>query len=60
MLATRVICKGLMNIGLIKGMIIYTVINRKGSFDELMKHHVTAVFFPHGLGHMLGIDGNKS
>lgn len=28
----------------------------KGSIDEMMKHRVSAVFFPHGLGHFLGID----
>jgi Xaa-Pro dipeptidase len=46
-LATRIICQGLMNAGILVG-----------SEEELLKHHIPAVFFPHGLGHMLGIDGN--
>lgn len=27
-----------------------------GHIDEMMEHRVSAVFFPHGLGHFLGID----
>ena len=46
-LANRVICEGLVKAGIIVGDV-----------DELIKHHVPALFFPHGLGHMLGLDGN--
>jgi Xaa-Pro dipeptidase len=28
----------------------------KGSIDELLKHHMGAIFFPHGLGHLIGLD----
>ena len=27
-----------------------------GSVDELMQHHLGAVFMPHGLGHLLGMN----
>ena len=27
-----------------------------GSIDDLLKHHIGALFMPHGLGHFLGID----
>jgi Xaa-Pro dipeptidase len=44
-LANRVICQELKRHGLLKGEV-----------DEMMKHHVGALFMPHGLGHFLGID----
>lgn len=44
-LACEVICDGLMIAKL-------TI----GSKAELMKHHIPSLFFPHGLGHMLGLD----
>jgi len=44
-LAERVICEGLLKHGFIQG-----------SIDDLLKHHVPALFFPHGLGHVLGLD----
>lgn len=28
----------------------------KGDIDEMVKVHLGAVFFPHGLGHFMGID----
>ncbi|RKP23540.1 peptidase M24, structural domain-containing protein [Syncephalis pseudoplumigaleata] len=28
----------------------------KGSIDELHQHHMGAIFFPHGLGHSIGLD----
>lgn len=28
----------------------------KGDVDEMVKVHLGAVFFPHGLGHFMGID----
>lgn len=28
----------------------------RGDVDEMMKVHMGAVFMPHGLGHLLGID----
>lgn len=28
----------------------------RGDVDEMMKVHLGAVFMPHGLGHLLGID----
>lgn len=27
-----------------------------GDLDEMMQHRISAIFFPHGLGHFLGID----
>ncbi|KAJ3089544.1 hypothetical protein HK102_006137 [Quaeritorhiza haematococci] len=44
-LATRVICEGLQKAGILRG-----------STEELLKHHLPALFFPHGLGHLIGID----
>ncbi len=43
--AARAIITGLRNIGLVKG-----------DPDELMEKNVFALFFPHGLGHFLGLD----
>lgn len=45
MLAARVIAQGLKDAGLMKGNI-----------DEAVKQGAHAMFFPHGLGHMLGMD----
>ncbi|TPX30713.1 hypothetical protein SeMB42_g07875 [Synchytrium endobioticum] len=42
-LANRVICEGLQKCGILKG-----------STDELIENFVPVVFFPHGLGHLLG------
>jgi len=44
-LAERVICEGLLKHGFIQGTV-----------DELLANHIPALFFPHGLGHMLGLD----
>lgn len=44
-LADRVILEDLSKHGLVRG-----------SIEELMEHRISAVFFPHGLGHFLGID----
>jgi hypothetical protein len=46
-LTARVICQGLLDAGIIVG-----------PMDELLKNHIPALFFPHGLGHLIGIDGN--
>lgn len=43
--AARVIANGLKNIGLMKGNV-----------DEAVAQGAHALFFPHGLGHMLGLD----
>lgn len=43
--AARVIAAGLKDLGLIKGDV-----------DEAVKNGAHALFFPHGLGHMLGLD----
>ncbi|KAJ3417489.1 hypothetical protein HDV05_003353 [Chytridiales sp. JEL 0842] len=44
-LAERVACEGLLKAKIIKG-----------TTEELLKNHIPALFFPHGLGHLLGID----
>jgi len=44
-LANRVICEEFKRHGLLKGDV-----------SDMMKHHIGAVFMPHGLGHFLGID----
>jgi len=44
-LANRVICERFKSHGLLKGDV-----------DDMMNHHIGALFFPHGLGHLLGID----
>lgn len=41
----RVMAEGLKNLGLMKG-----------DLDEAVNHGAQALFFPHGLGHMLGLD----
>lgn len=44
-LAEKVILNGLISAGIVHG-----------EYHELMKHHVAALFFPHGLGHLIGLD----
>jgi len=44
-LAARTICEGLLKYNFIQGNV-----------DELIANHIPALFFPHGLGHMLGLD----
>jgi len=44
-LATEIICEQLKKHGFLKGDV-----------QEMMKNHIGALFFPHGLGHFLGID----
>jgi len=44
-LADKVICKELLRYGYLQGDV-----------DEMMKHFIASLFFPHGLGHLLGID----
>ncbi|KAJ3188075.1 hypothetical protein HK101_009231 [Irineochytrium annulatum] len=44
-LAESVTCDGLLKAGIVKG-----------SKEELLKNHIPALFFPHGLGHLIGID----
>lgn len=43
-MAERTITKHLFNAGLIKG-----------SMEDLIKNNICRLFFPHGLGHMLGL-----
>eukprot|EP01087_Luapelamoeba_hula_P004108 TRINITY_DN14067_c0_g1_i1.p1 TRINITY_DN14067_c0_g1~~TRINITY_DN14067_c0_g1_i1.p1 ORF type:complete len:494 (+),score=81.22 TRINITY_DN14067_c0_g1_i1:60-1541(+) len=45
MLAYRVICENLKAAGILKGDV-----------DEMLANHIPALFMPHGLGHLLGID----
>jgi Xaa-Pro dipeptidase len=42
-LAENTILKGLLNSGLVRG-----------SENELRENHIAALFFPHGLGHLIG------
>jgi Xaa-Pro dipeptidase len=44
-LAERVIAEHLLEIGLLRG-----------SLDELIANHLPALFMPHGLGHLMGLD----
>ncbi|KAJ3113610.1 hypothetical protein HDU96_003141 [Phlyctochytrium bullatum] len=44
-LAEKVALDGLLEAGIVKG-----------EKEVLLKHHVPALFFPHGLGHLIGID----
>jgi len=44
-LAAKVICEGMKSLGLIKG-----------NSDDAHQEGVYSLFFPHGLGHMLGLD----
>ena len=44
-LAERVVAERLRDIGILKG-----------SLDELLAKHVPALFMPHGLGHLMGLD----
>jgi Xaa-Pro dipeptidase len=44
--AHKVAIKGLLDIGLLKG----------GTVDEIFKNRTSVAFFPHGLGHYLGMD----
>ncbi|KAJ3311644.1 hypothetical protein HDV04_003908 [Boothiomyces sp. JEL0838] len=44
-LAENVILDGLLKAGIVKG-----------DLNELKQNHIAALFFPHGLGHLLGID----
>lgn len=43
--ACRIILHGLKDIGIVKGDV-----------DEMMENNIFALFFPHGLGHFLGLD----
>src|SRR5947208_2853605 len=44
-LAEKVILFGLVQAGIIHG-----------TEDQLLENHIPALFFPHGLGHLIGID----
>ena len=44
-LSVRIVAERLRDIGIIKG-----------SVDELLAHHIPALFMPHGLGHLMGLD----
>jgi Xaa-Pro dipeptidase len=46
LLAHKVAISGLLELGILKG----------GSQDEILKARTSAAFFPHGLGHYLGLD----
>lgn len=39
---------------ILQGLVKAQIVN--GPLDELVKHHISALFFPHGLGHLIGID----
>jgi Xaa-Pro dipeptidase len=45
LLASRTMMEGLKDIGIVKG-----------SVDDMMEENIFALFFPHGLGHFLGLD----
>ncbi len=45
MLASRTMMEGLIKLDIIRG-----------SIDEIMEENIFALFFPHGLGHFLGLD----
>jgi Xaa-Pro dipeptidase len=45
LMTTRVMMEGLIDAGFLKG-----------SVDEIMEKNIFALFFPHGLGHFLGLD----
>lgn len=45
MMAARTMMQGLLDMGVVKG-----------ALDDLMEANVFALFFPHGLGHFLGLD----
>lgn len=45
LMTTRVMMEGLVEAGFLKG-----------SVDEIMEKNIFALFFPHGLGHFLGLD----
>ena len=44
-LAERVILDGLIRAGIVHG-----------DYEEMIKSHISALFFPHGLGHLIGLD----
>eukprot|EP01080_Neovahlkampfia_damariscottae_P001529 gene1529-12655_t len=44
-LAEKIICEGLIDLDFIKG-----------EYDELIENDIPSLFFPHGLGHFMGID----
>ncbi|ORX95336.1 hypothetical protein K493DRAFT_282905 [Basidiobolus meristosporus CBS 931.73] len=44
-LANRIACEGLKKCGILTGDV-----------EEMIAHHVPAAFYPHGLGHSIGID----
>ena len=43
--ASKIVCEGLKSIGILKGNV-----------EDMMEQNVFALFFPHGLGHFLGLD----
>jgi Xaa-Pro dipeptidase len=45
MMAAKIMMQGLLDIGLVKG-----------NLDEILDNNIFALFFPHGLGHFLGLD----
>jgi Xaa-Pro dipeptidase len=45
MMAARIMMQGLLDMGVVKG-----------ALDDLMEANIFALFFPHGLGHFLGLD----
>ena len=45
LMAARIMMEGLLEMGLIKGNV-----------DEIIDKNIFALFFPHGLGHLLGLD----
>ncbi len=45
MMASKIMMEGLIKLDVIRG-----------SIEEIMEHNIFALFFPHGLGHFLGLD----
>lgn len=54
-LATEIICRGLLKCGILQHP-SWTTSPDTAVSELCWTHYVTAVFFPHGLGHLIGLD----